>query len=506
MWNRMSLRLRVLLVVFCLVMITVGGGLLSMVFSYRANRQISSMVDVDMTALRAAQELENALVMQKGYVTYYFQDRNPEWLKQLQNKHKEFEERLEQVRLLAFNEAEKKIIDTIRSNYEEYDRNRKRVIEYYKNGYHDEGFRLHQTLRGRFFELHDLCEQYRTNRIRRILSLRNELLSQSASIRLMALLAMPASVLLGLFLAYILLVQILKPIRLMASSGGPSFHSPSVINEIKDLDSRVTSLIEDVDQTKTELERSQEQMLHSEKWAVVGKLAAGVAHSIRNPLTSVKMRLFSLERSLRLNETQREDFDVISTEIKNVDLIVQNFLEFSRPPKLKMQRVSPSDVVDTALRLMKYRLESYNVDVRVARAEPLPEIWADPDQLKEVLVNLIVNACEAMTEGGSIEIVEEKRRSNSSGESVLIRVSDNGHGVSEEDLDKLFQPFFSTKDEGTGLGLSIAARIVEEHGGSLKLCSQEGQGTTFTIVLPLGEEKNGTNPDHRRRSSTAEKL
>ena len=489
MWNRMSLRFRVLLVVFCLVMITVGGGLLSMVFSYRATRQISSMVDVDMAALRAAQELENALVMQKGYVTYYFQDRNPEWLTQLENKHAEFQERIEQVNRLASGEAEQKIIDTIRSNYEEYDKNRKRVIAYYKSGNHDAGFRLHKALRNRFFELHDLCEQYRTNRIRRILSVRNELLSESDSIRIMALLAMPASVLLGLFLAYILLVQILKPIRFMATAAEPSSHSPNVIHELKELDTRVTSLIEDVDQTKTELERSQEQMLHSEKWAVLGKLAAGVAHSIRNPLTSVKMRLFSLERSLRLSETQREDFDVISTEIKNVDLIVQNFLEFSRPPKLKMQRVSPSEVVETALRLMKYRLESYNVDVRVNRIEPLPEIWADPDQLKEVLVNLIVNACEAMTEGGAIEITEETGRSDGPGESVFIRVSDNGHGVSEEDRDKLFQPFYSTKDEGTGLGLSIAVRIVEEHGGSLKLCSQEGRGSTFTITLPLGEEK-----------------
>jgi signal transduction histidine kinase len=140
--------------------------------------------------------------------------------------------------------------------------------------------------------------------------------------------------------------------------------------------------------------------------AMVGKLAAGMAHSVRNPFTSVKMRLFSLSRSLKLSGTQKEDFDVISEEIDHIDTIVQNFLEFSRPPKLRMQPVSPSTVVDTAIQLLRYRLESYNVKAIIHRDKMLPAVDADPDQLKEVLVNLMVNACEAMTGGGTIDIHE----------------------------------------------------------------------------------------------------
>ena len=140
--------------------------------------------------------------------------------------------------------------------------------------------------------------------------------------------------------------------------------------------------------------------------ALVGKLAAGMAHSIRNPLTSVKMRLFSLDRTLDLSVTQKEDFDVISEEIRHTDTIVQNFLEFSRPPKLKIQKISPSDVVDMTLRMLKHRLESYDVEIKLDRKHPLPEIQADPEQLKEVLVNLVVNAYEAMERSGTIEIQE----------------------------------------------------------------------------------------------------
>jgi signal transduction histidine kinase len=223
---------------------------------------------------------------------------------------------------------------------------------------------------------------------------------------------------------------------------------------------------------------------------LVGKLAAGMAHSVRNPFTSVKMRLFSLNRSLQLSDSQKEDFDVISEEIRHIDTIVQNFLEFSRPPKLKMQRISPSIVVDQAVQLLKHRLKSYDVTVTVERARNLAEIDADPEQLKEVLVNLIVNACEAMEKGGSIIIGEQESTDASNKRMAVIRVSDNGPGIPESIRHKVLQPFFTTKDDGTGLGLSIAVRIIEEHHGQMLIESDPG-GTTFIISLPVKEPNDG---------------
>jgi len=200
------------------------------------------------------------------------------------------------------------------------------------------------------------------------------------------------------------------------------------------------------------------------------------------------MRLFSLERSLELSQTQQEDFEVISEEVRHIDTIVQNFLEFARPPKLKIQSISPSEVVDMALQLLRHRLESYGVQVELDRQHRLPMVEADPEQLKEVLINLLVNACEAMGEGGLIVIREEEGVAEPLGRVVVIRVKDNGPGIPKSVSHKVFQPFFSTKEEGTGLGLSIAYRIVEEHGGWLSLKSKEGEGTTFTITLPCRED------------------
>jgi signal transduction histidine kinase len=244
------------------------------------------------------------------------------------------------------------------------------------------------------------------------------------------------------------------------------------------------------------LEKSRENLLQTEKMATVGKLAAGMAHSIRNPFTSIQMRLFSLSRSLNLDSDQQEDFEVISQEIRHIDTIVQNFLEFTRPPRLTMQRVSPSVVVDNAIQLLEHRLKSYDVSVEIIRDQVLPEVSADPEQLKEVLVNLIINACEAMGNGGTI-VIDEQVSGLENGQRAHIRLSDSGPGISESRAEKIFQPFFTTKEDGTGLGLSIASNILNEHGGSITLQNPQTGGATFVISLPIGESENEHHFSHR---------
>jgi signal transduction histidine kinase len=146
--------------------------------------------------------------------------------------------------------------------------------------------------------------------------------------------------------------------------------------------------------------------------------------------------------------------------------------------------------------LLRHRLKSYDVSVNLVRKRPLPRIQADPEQLKEVLVNLVVNACEAIEGGGSIIIQEEEGFAEPLGRVVTIRLIDNGPGIPNSVQERVLQPFFTTKEEGTGLGLSIAARIVEEHGGWLDLTSEEGKGATFVITLPAEERHLEYDLDH----------
>lgn len=489
MWHRISLRVRLFLVLAALVVITLSGGSVMMWYTYQIDALFKGVIDHDLQALEAASGLEDALVNQKGFVSYYLLDGSPDWLRRLETYRQAFRERLREVAKLVDTEADQKTIGAIESEYNQYIRKKDQVIALYKAGEREAGAKLHTKVRRHFFSILDLCEDYKDVHSNRIQRSRIKTNNQAKDLRMIAGIAVWTAILLGALLAFILITQILNPLRRLSLNAGEMPNPIQAGNEVKAVSRRVHSLMEDVDLTKTKLERSQKYLLQAEKLALAGKLAAGVAHSVRNPLTSVKMRLFSLGRTLDLSQTQKEDLDVISEEIRHIDTIVQNFLEFSRPPKLKMERTSPSDVVDTAFQLLRHRLESYGAEVKLNRQRHLPAILADAEQLKEVLVNLLVNACEAMGAGGRIVISEQEGVVKPLGQVVVIRVSDNGPGVPETIQDRLFEPFFTTKEEGTGLGLSIAARIVKEHGGWLNLTSIEGKGATFIITLPCSEER-----------------
>jgi signal transduction histidine kinase len=484
---QMNLRQRIYVILAALVAITFLGGLVLVWYTYRIEAILANIAEKHMAAFEAAEALENALINQKGFVSYYFMDRDPNWLTQLNAYRRIFRERLTTARKLANSERQQTALDQIEKEYSAYISKKDQVIDLYNQGNFATGAELPQEVRRHFDKVLELCESYKDIYKEGILQARKDSHRQAVRLRIMAAAAMVSASILMVLLAFVLINQILRPVRRLIAEAARESEGGGEENEVKALSRRVRGLIEDVDLTHSELARSREHLLQAEKMALVGKLAAGMAHSIRNPFTSVKMRLFSLSRSLNLSETQKDDFDVISEEIRHIDTIVQNFLEFSRPPKLKMQSISPSQVVDLVLKLLAYRLQSYDVQLNLERSAPLPEVQADPEQLKEVLVNIIVNACEAMQRGGTITILEEEVFDPSGRHLAVVCIRDTGPGIPHAIQSKIFQPFFTTKDDGTGLGLSIASRIIEDHRGKLEAYSQDGNGTTFTLTLPIEE-------------------
>ena len=488
--KHLGLRNRIYLILAVLVFTTCSGGLVTVWYTYRIEGMFSYLLDRNIAAFRIIEELETALVNQKGFVTYYLLDGDPDWLKQLGEYRQIFRERIKEANGLVETGEEKKALEDLEKEYRKYIELKDRVIAFYKEGHKEEGAELHKSSRLHFFRSLELGERFKALYVKRITSVRNDSLSQARKLRIIAGSAILFVIVLCIVLALVLIRQVLGPIRLLVHETSRQDTSPEPSDEVKALSMGVRGLIENMDQTSHELEKSRESLLQAEKMAMVGKLAAGVAHSVRNPLTSVKMRLFSMGRALDMPESQREDFNVISEEISHIDTIVQNFLEFSRPPKLRMQMISPSDIVDLVIKLLRYRLESGNVEVILHRKNKLPEIGIDPEQIKEVLVNLMVNACEAMGDGGRIEVFEEQGANKTVGEAIVIRVKDNGPGIPEKIRTKVTQPFYTTKEEGTGLGLSIAERIVSNHGGAFSFESTEGAGTTFIITLPKEVKRN----------------
>lgn len=496
MWEQIGLRARVYLILGILLFVTVAGGVVMVWYTFRIDHLLNSVLNTHIASYQVAESLENALINQKGFVSYYFMDGDPEWLRELGEHRQIFRERLKTAKDISRgNKKERQIIDEIDTAYHDYILLKDQVIDYYKSGERRIGSALHQQVRANYFRILDLCGSYKELHTRKIQDMKYKTSSEAVRLRAMAVAGIVVVFLSSIGLLLVLIYQVLVPVRKLIRETEGEDRTESRKDEVRALRMGVHKLIENSDQIHTELERSRENLLQAEKMVMVGKLAAGMAHSIRNPMTSVKMRLFSLNRSLNLSHTQKEDFEVISDEIRHIDTIVQNFLEFSRPPKLVMQSISPSVVVDLAIQLLTHRLKSYDVEVRVERPALLPAVQADPEQLKEVFVNIMVNACEAMGSRGSI-IISEQVSSEASEKTAVIKLRDTGPGLSGEIKDKIFQPFFTTKDDGTGLGLSIALRIIEEHGGWMDVVSAENEGTTFIIKLPIKETGSGNHFDH----------
>jgi signal transduction histidine kinase len=226
-----------------------------------------------------------------------------------------------------------------------------------------------------------------------------------------------------------------------------------------------------------------------EKLASLGVLAAGLAHEIRNPLTAMKARLFTLGKRLEPGTPQGQDASVISREIDRLDRILKDFLQFARPSDPTFRRMEACEPLRQVHALLVPELEQSNVRI-ILEDCPSALVNIDPAQITQVLINLVKNAAESIVRDGMITL-RVKRDSVVLGgkhtDVAVMEVIDTGRGITAEVEKRLFDPFHTTKDGGTGLGLSVAARIVERHGGALRYHTRVGHGTTFGVVLPLKE-------------------
>jgi len=224
-----------------------------------------------------------------------------------------------------------------------------------------------------------------------------------------------------------------------------------------------------------------------EKLASLGVLAAGLAHEIRNPLTAIRFRLFSLNKALSPGEAT-EDAAVINGEIARLERILHDFLRFARPADPDLVPVPAQRLLQEVHDLMQDQMQRNEVSLKL---EPGETLWVNVDtaQLKQVLINLVQNAADSVGRNGSITLGARADRN-----AVALEVSDTGKGIPAEVEKRLFDPFFTTREGGTGLGLPIAARIVEKHGGSIRYRTQADVGTTFTVLLPR-------HPDHEHTHS-----
>ena len=240
-------------------------------------------------------------------------------------------------------------------------------------------------------------------------------------------------------------------------------------------------------------EQSQAENTRQEKLASLGIFAAGIAHEIRNPLTAIKVRLFSLKSSFRPGTSEHEDFVVIENEINRLETIVRDFLQFARPPDPAFKVILVGHLLEQINQLLGSELARRSIRLNVEVLDERP-VRVDPDKMKQVLINLVHNAADSAPADRTVTLRARAAHDTLAGHTVpvvVIDVVDTGKGMPAEVERRLFDPFFTTKEKGTGLGLPIAARIIERHGGDIRYKTKPGAGTTFSIILPLAQSYEG---------------
>ncbi|MCK5071618.1 MAG: PAS domain S-box protein [Desulfocapsa sp.] len=234
-------------------------------------------------------------------------------------------------------------------------------------------------------------------------------------------------------------------------------------------------MIQDLSQVK----KLEEDLRHADRLATIGQLAAGVAHELRNPLSSIKGLALVLQSRFTGENHDRETANILVQEVERLNRSISELLDYARPQKLQKNDVDINILLHKAVSLLAIDAESAGIEMVTDFPDNLPIIQADEDRLNQVFLNLFLNSIQAMTDGGTLTIKTAKRES-----SLTITVNDTGCGIAKENFGRVFDPYFTTKPEGTGLGMAMSAKIVEEHGGTISFDSTEGQGTSVVVEIP----------------------
>jgi len=272
--------------------------------------------------------------------------------------------------------------------------------------------------------------------------------------------------------------ETLESVMTFAQQAGLAIHNAFMYEGLKTFSQQME---EKIQRTTADLRKTEAQLIRSEKLASLGQLAAGIAHEIRNPLTSINILIHSLTENLPSGDSHREDLKVIEEEINRINEILDRFLRFAKPAAPLLERMDVASIFEETLQLIRPRIEKQRIAVR-KEFQALPIILMDREQIKQVALNLLLYAVQAMPEGGILTL---RGQNSEDGQWIRISIQDSGMGIPSEDMNKLFDPFFSTKEGGVGLGLSITHRIIDQHHGNIEVESNLGKGTLVALWLPI---------------------
>ncbi len=472
-------------------MIALVASVISIAGLRRTASSLDRILDDNLPSVIAAGELENALLEQRGYITTFMVSGGDErWLTELGQRQELFRHWLNRAKDVAYTNEEQVLLAELSEIISDYDVKRRMAIDLIRSGKTEDAKTIMFGEANELYrQAYSRCESLNeTNQ-----SLMRDVSRNAArtvdwiSVGVIGAITVQAA--LGGVLLVVFYRGVLKPVRQMTSDLQQyALDRPRERLEHSDEVGIVANylrlLLTDVAQFQDTLESQRRALFNAQKMASVGRIAASLAHEIRNPLTAMKMWLFSARGALADGSEVAGTLDSVTQEVRRLEAIVRHFLEFSRPPDTRLAWVPVTELVANSIALVEPLIREKGIVFREDISPDLSELRVDRQQMMQVLVNLLRNSAESLPKEGSI-VISAIRQFDKNGmhEAVLI-VRDNGPGIPPEQQASVFEPFFTTKEEGTGLGLAIVQSIVSRHGGRVEIESSAEDGTEISIHLP----------------------
>jgi len=466
----------------------------AVLYTNRLQENSARILDENVYSLKAAEELEIALLDMKGLTAYFILDGEQKWLDLFIEKKQSFRSWLTEARGKAHTSAEETLLDSIEIQFQQYLGHHAQVVRlyHYKN-ITDAHVLLVGEMRNTFNQIYEKCEEILTINEKLMIESGNIMASENRIVNIIMYGIGIAGIILGISLGIILARSITHPIynlvlKVKSATGSDLIEKVDISpeTELEHLDKYVRDLIEKIQSVNSDLERSQSMLLRSEKLAALGKVASGLAHEIRNPLTAIKMLIYSLQKEVKKNPDTEKDFKIIFNEIDRMENFLQNFLDFARPRNPNYDQINIADTLQQTILLLAPQIREANIQLKTDIGNDDIKIFADGEQLRQVFINIILNAIQAMADGGTLEIITKLLNDiTGSPTDIQIIFNDTGCGIPPDIIGSIFDPFITGRKDGTGLGLSIVHRIISNHGGWIDAVNNPEKGACFIIKLPV---------------------
>ncbi|MBX9681239.1 MAG: hypothetical protein K2X38_20985 [Gemmataceae bacterium] len=484
---RRSLSFRLLAPSVFVGLLLLGGSVLSLRYLYLLQSTSARMLAENVVSLEAAQELEIHVRQLRFHNLLYLLDPQAERLTKIGEDEASFEQALQAAKAASTSDEELRLVEQIEKGYFAFKREQEGLRDASGGKAMNDAILMvdSRPVRDVVDPSRHLFALNRKNLAER--AERNRSVSREAFLAMLFLGVVGpfAGVVAGFGIARGLRQSIYRlsvQVRGMAQQLDRDLGSIDVVadGDLESLEKEIRQVMGKVEQATQLMQQQQQELLRAEQLSQVGQLAAGVAHEIRNPLTGIKLLVDAALRPTSRRSLAEPDLKMISREVRRMEHSVQTLLDFARLPDPNPQSCEVGRLVEEAWELVKFRCDQQRVKATHRGANPHSTAIVDPGQFKAVIVNLLLNALDAMPDGGELGTDISTMRDGA----MEIRVTDTGPGIASAVAGRLFSPFATTKANGTGLGLFLSRKIVQEHGGTLEATNRETGGACFTLRLP----------------------